>query len=328
MFAACLRLVVPLMVAAVLAGTGGVAQAQAQDVAAPAASCPPPVRMPTEEDLQGGLARARDRGMLWRLHKDDRVSYLYGTVHLGRLDWAFPGPTVKAALAASDTIALELDVLDPAIAARLKAPVDAVVPTLPAALQERLARQTERACLPPDALARQHPVMQATMLGLLAARWAGLDPAFGQEVVLSGFGRAARKAVVSLETPEDQMRALLPDTEDEGLRRIEQSLQQLESGEGRRSAVRMVEAWQTGRLDDVSDPARLCDCTPDPRDVAFMVRVNDQRNPGLAAGIDALHSQGKSVFAAVGMLHMTGAQSLTRLLEARGYRVERVRWPG
>jgi hypothetical protein len=53
-------------------------------------------------------------------------------------------------------------------------------------------------------------------------------------------------------------------------------------------------------------------------------RLNDERNPNLAARIDALHARGQRVFAAVGALHMTGPRALPALLAQRGYRVERV----
>ena len=50
----------------------------------------------------------------------------------------------------------------------------------------------------------------------------------------------------------------------------------------------------------------------------------DDRNPALAERIDALHMGGKSVFAAVGSLHMVGKLGLPLLMAQRGYQVERV----
>jgi uncharacterized protein len=52
--------------------------------------------------------------------------------------------------------------------------------------------------------------------------------------------------------------------------------------------------------------------------------LNDERNPGLAAGIDKLMGDGKPVFAAVGALHMTGLKAVPTLLAQMGYKVERV----
>ena len=64
-------------------------------------------------------AEGTDHGFLWRISKDGRTSYLYGTMHVGKFDWAFPGPSLMQALRATDTVALELDMLDADIQNRL-----------------------------------------------------------------------------------------------------------------------------------------------------------------------------------------------------------------
>ena len=55
-----------------------------------------------------------------------------------------------------------------------------------------------------------------------------------------------------------------------------------------------------------------------------IVANTDDRNPGLAKGIAAIHESGQTVFAAVGSLHMIGPMGLPQLLAKRGYRVERI----
>src|SRR5437763_6015355 len=55
----------------------------------------------------------RDRGLLWRIEKDGRTSWLYGTIHVGKPEWIVPGPTIMRALMASDTVVLELDLSNP-----------------------------------------------------------------------------------------------------------------------------------------------------------------------------------------------------------------------
>ena len=57
------------------------------------ASCPPVAEKPTAEALQAAARQARDHGFLWRISKDGRTSFLYGTMHVGKLDWAVPGPS-------------------------------------------------------------------------------------------------------------------------------------------------------------------------------------------------------------------------------------------
>jgi uncharacterized protein YbaP (TraB family) len=86
----------------------------------------------------------------------------------------------------------------------------------------------------------------------------------------------------------------------------------------------MAEVWADGRLGELENYEKWCECVETETDRAMMRRMLDERNPGLAGGIDAIHASGRSVFAAVGSLHMIGDQGLPALLARRGYRVERV----
>jgi len=302
--------------AALLAATVAAAQQ-------PALSCPPPPQPPSAEQVQAAQQRARDRGFLWRVQRDGRSAWLFGTIHLGRPMWLFHGPQLRQALAASDTLALEIDVSDTAALMQAAATAPAAGP-LSASLRQRLERLAVAACLPPQLMAQQHPVMQLTTLAVMAARWDGLDAAYGQEFLLTAHARAAHLPVVALETPERQMQALIPPagTPLEGL--ISRGIDQLEQGVARRVTARLVAAWERGDLAELEDYERWCDCVASADERALMRRLNDERNPAMAERIDALHRDGKRVFVAVGALHMTGPQGLPKLLRERGYSVERV----
>lgn len=301
----------------------GAAWAQAKP---PAADCPPVAQAPTEEQLQAAFDARQDHGFLWRISKGGRSSYLYGTVHLGKPAWAFPGETVGGALQQIDTLALELDFTDPAMLERMQAGIKAParLDALPAALRQRLDRQIAAACLPPAAIAAQHPVMQAMTLTVLSARRDGLDPMWAQEISLGQLARNDQVPIVSLESPELQLSALIPTDKATAQRVVEQMLTQLEKGHSRAMLVRMAAMWEKGDLKELESYETWCDCITTEADRAMLRKLNDDRNPGLAARIDALHGEGKSVFAAVGALHMTGAQGLPLLMQQRGYAVERV----
>jgi uncharacterized protein YbaP (TraB family) len=111
-----------------------------------ATNCPPAVGTPTPEQIQVARRDARDRGFLWRISKHGRSSYLYGTLHVGKLDWAFPGPRLVDALRHTDTLAVEIDLTDPALAPSLIAAYAATGPgpELPQAIQQRLSRRSRR----------------------------------------------------------------------------------------------------------------------------------------------------------------------------------------
>lgn len=292
--------------------------------AAPSDLCPPVAQAPTPEQMRHVQRDARDHGFLWRISKNGRNSWLYGTIHVGKLAWAAPGPRTTAALIAAQALVLELDLMDEQTLAQLASPPVAAPPAMPAAWQQRLQRQMGAACLPATALANQHPVMQAVTLTVLSARRDGLDPAFALEFVLGGFAREVRKPVLTLETPAQQLAALLPGDQRQVQEMAENTLAQLEDGRARTTLLRAARAWELGDLDDLSQYERWCNCADSPEDRAYLRRLNDERNVPMADRIDALHAGGQSLFVAVGALHMTGAKGLPRLMGQRGYRVERV----
>lgn len=288
-------------------------------LAAGAAECPPPA--PTPSAAQLAAAARQDRGVLWRVERDGRVSHLYGTLHVGKAEWMQPGPAVRAALAASDVVALEIDPADPALS-QLSDPADAA--PLPPALQARLARATAAACLPEGALAALPPALQGLVLTLMEARWLGLDPALAQEQVLAHQARAAGRPLVALETVALQKQVLVPADPADAETALAGTLDEIESGRGRAVLERLATAWAAGDLATLERYEEWCGCVDSADDRAALRTLNDERNPAMAARIEALHREGRRVFAAVGALHMTGPQGLPKLLAERGFAVQRV----
>ncbi|MFY8117527.1 MAG: TraB/GumN family protein [Roseateles sp.] len=300
-------------------------QARKQALAAPGPTCPPVAKPPSPEALQAAQARASDRGLLWRLSKDGRQAYLYGSIHVGKLDWAIPGPKLAAALQDSDMLALELDPADPAVQQQMSAGLSLRRLEPDAPLRQRLERHEAKACLPKGSLAAiPHPLMQAFTLTLVAARWEGLDPAYAQEQVLSGMAHSVQRPVVSLETVELQLDALLPREPAEAMEATSELLDLLEQDKARPVLKRLAEAWERSDLETLANYEQWCECARNAAERAQLQRLNDERNPNLAERIDALIQAGHRPFAAVGALHMTGPQALPRLLEQRGYQLERL----
>jgi len=290
-----------------------------------APECPPTAQLPTPEQLQAGARQARDHGFLWRVSKGGRSSWLYGTLHVAKLEWTFPGPAVNAALRASDTIALELDALDPEVQRRMAQALAAQKRVaLPPALQQRLDRVAQTECVPAQALAALAPEMQIATLTTLLGRRDGLDASYGIDVVLAGWGHAGKLKVVSLETPELQLKTLQSASPAETVEAVASALDELEGGRTLPLLLRMARVWADGDWAALTGYAGWCECLKTAADRAEMARMLDDRNPALADGIAALHASGQRVFAAVGSLHMIGPTGLPALLVQRGYRVERI----
>jgi uncharacterized protein YbaP (TraB family) len=322
-------------------------------------ACPPtPLRVADALRVAvSAPAPRRDRGFLWRLRRDGRESYLYGTLHLGKPAWVVPGPKVQAALDASDVLALEIDPLDadaqrpamdltraggagaagaaaaPArwqpgpLEIRGRGPESVPAPgagKLPDALQERLDRQVQAACLTPVEVAAWPALRQLMTLSVLSARWDGLDPAYSQELALSAMARRQRRSVIALESVDQQRQALQGLAPGSAPELAERLLHQLETGSVRRVLARIGDVWEQGDLGALEDYESWCDCAASPADRRVLHSLNEDRNLAMADRVEALHRGGARVFAAVGALHMAGPRGLPQQLRERGFQVDRL----
>lgn len=296
-----------------------VGAASAQD------SCPPPVGMPTQAQLQAAQKLAKDRGFLWRISKDGRSSYLYGTIHIAKLDWVFPGPEMRKALSETDSLALELNLLDPSTLSQVTQGVQQSTPTpLPPALQERLARQARASCVPIDQLTPLRPEFQIITLNVMALRKDGLEAAYGIDLVLAGMAQSSKKPIRSLETAAGQLALLQGGDTKEALAAVDEGLLLLEDGSAQLLMAKLAQAWADSDYATLGNYTDWCNCANTPKDQERMRRLLDERHPVMAQRIDALHQQGGRIFAAVGALHMIGPQGLPTLMVQLGYVVEKV----
>ena len=316
----------PRAIAGCIALATLLAGASAHADAVDAAHCPRAAAPPTQDQIAEAMRRADDNGVLWKATKDGRSVYLYGTIHVAKLAWAFPGPNTRAALLASDVLALELDLTDPDIAAKLQKSVlrRADAPPLPEALQRRLQAQMDAACVTAEQLAPLRPEMQAVSLELLEGRQVGLYADYGIDVILAGLGHAMKKPVRSLETPESQAGLLVSDDPAETRRTVSDVLDELESGKGPGMLERLASDWHHGDLADLETYASWCGCLETAEQKAAFVKLVDERNPPMADKVVKWHAEGKSLFVAVGTLHLLGRMGLPELLKARGFQLERV----
>ena len=272
------------------------------------------------------MAQARDRGFLWRLTKGDHSSYLYGTIHMAKREWAFPGPKILQALRDIDTVALEVDPLDPQIRQELSSGLTAprAQPEFPAALQERIERRAAFECVPPETLHKLAPELQVMVLTFLAGRRSELELAYGIDAVLAGFGRAAKKRIVSLETIDAQSRAIRAATGGGRVASLEKALDELESGRAAANLARLATLWAEADLAQIQRYEQGANDSGSDTGRSLSAQVLDERNRGMATGIDALHRSGSKVFAAVGFLHMVGPLGLPSLMSEKGYEVEAI----
>lgn len=289
------------------------------------AQCMPPLQAPDAAQLQAAQDQAKDRGFLWRLHKGDHTSYLYGTLHVAKLEWVFPGPQISLALRATDRLALELNLLDPATAKALQAGAREPAPQkIPAAFGSWVKERAEALCLNPDDLQGLNPGFQAVTITLAEARAQGLEAAYGIDLILAMSAQSSGRPIDALELVQTQLDVLTVGGQEEDVDAAEE-LDPVALERQKDVLVQSAQAWATGDYATMNDYANWCHCMDREADRVRMKRALEGRNPHLADGIDALHMQGHKVFAAVGSLHTIGTEGgLPALLVQRGYTVERV----
>jgi len=295
---------------------------------APAAAepvCPPRAGVPTPPEIQQAMLTARDRGALWRFEKAGRHGYLYGTIHVGKPEWAMPGRAVVNALIDAETIVMEADPLDPGFHAGVTAPAKPhEAPSLPAPLVVRLQKQAARSCVPWERLRTMPPMMIAATLTLLDAAWEGFFAEYASEMVLAGYALGSGKSIATLETTAIQRAAIAGGPPAEQLASIEGLLGGLEQGTVRQELVSVAEAWARGDLDRLGHTLLGLDA----EHRAGVERTVVGRNAAMAGRIEELHGSGRRVFVAAGILHMVGDDGLPRLLTERGFTIERVEFDG
>jgi uncharacterized protein YbaP (TraB family) len=288
-------------------------------------SCPPVAEVPTPEKIQAAKHAARDHGFLWRISKNGHTSFLYGTIHVAKFEWTFPGKQVMQALRASDTLALELDMLDSDIQKRISKGMEEFHSVaLPESMVNRVRKQAEAVCVQYGEIANLAPELQVDTLTLMVGNWDGLYASYAIDSVLAGIGHNTNKQVVSLETPESQLKLIQMKDAQETIALVQDSLDDMESGRAHTFLSHVAEIWENANYTEMSKFNEWCDCLKTDVEREMMKRLLDDRNPALAVHIDALHESGKKVFVAVGSLHMFGQNGLPFLLERRGYHIDQI----
>ena len=289
------------------------------------AECQPPHQEPTAQQMQAAAAGAKDHGFLWEVAKDGHSSYLYGTIHVARLAWVFPGPELTRAVRARATIALELNLLEEETRSAIvqaQTRLDETPP--PAAFTRWVRTQAAELCLPMERLEKVRPEIQMAVITMAVARQHGLEPEYGIDAVLTQTGQAMGKSLQALETAEDQLSALRASSAD-----IEDALARGEFSAD--TAQRDLEvlltlagAWADSDLETLQAYPQWCRCMESTVDRQDMQRMVDDRNPKMAARVAELHAARHHVLAAVGSLHFIGEKDLPALLAQKGFTVRRV----
>lgn len=314
-----------LTAAAALALVGGAACAGNMALAASTHMLPqppvPPGPAPVAAHHQGGL---------YRISRDGRVAYLFGTIHVGSAAFYPLAPEVGRALRSASRLVVELDTRGNDAFARAVdkhgsyAPGDDVRNHLPPDTAAQLTEALHDQGISVASMRRFKPWLLANLLLSMALERDGYRRSIGVESVLLADAQRRGAPVAELESADYQLALFDTMNDVESERYLRETLRALRDGSALRRAHAVVAAWSSG--DAQARDALLQDATRGGDAVADFTRrvLLGRRNPEMVAHIEQLMRQGSVTFIAVGLLHLLGANGLPQLLAQRGYLVEQV----
>jgi uncharacterized protein YbaP (TraB family) len=278
-----------------------------------------------EADAKRQKEAPQARPALWLLADKDTKIYLFGTIHLLPKGLAWRTAKLEAAMAASDSLVLEvagLENREHTAAVMMKAAVTRGLPPLvdrvPADKRPKLEQLAKDAGVPLAYLDVFENWAAAITLAVGSLKDLGLEPDEGAEEQLRRAFTAAKKPVTGLETAEQQFgyfdnlsadaqQTLLISTIDE-------------SSDAKVEFEKMLGAWTTGDEKKMAlsfdDELKL---SPELFDVLLK-----KRNANWAQWIDDRMDKPGTIFIGVGAGHLAGPDSVQRMLKTRGFKVKRV----
>lgn len=282
---------------------------------------------------------SEQKHFFWKVSDENSSVWVLGSIHLADSTLYPLAPVIDSAFAHADELAVELNMNDEKVVNEVgKESVS----------QGMLAEGLLRDILPPEmwktldslcaawdipmvVFEKMRPWLVATTLSAYAFEQAGLNSEYGIDYVLLDRAAADGKAIVGLETAEEQIGALADTTESDsaGVYYLKTTLREIAELE---SLVKnLIHAWKTGDddllrsildKDDEEDEEKLSGDQKFKDEYEQRVYVN--RNAKMADSIAAFLREDRNVFVVVGVAHLAlEKDNVVDVLKRRGLKVER-----
>jgi uncharacterized protein len=265
------------------------------------------------------------RPALWKVQDADTTIYLFGTIHLLPKGLQWTTPTMAKAMAASESLVLEVALdrdsnkLGATMLALSKSPgLPALLDRVPPAKRAALQKVIDKTGIPLSYLDTIET--WAAALALSSASIAKLNLSYNEGVESSLTAAFAKmgKPVGGLETAEQQL-GYFDKLSEPAQRKFLEGIAEDDSNASKEFA-KMIAAWKAGDLRRIAvtfdDEMKL---SPELADVLLY-----RRNTNWAGWVAARMKQPGTVFVAVGAGHLAGKRSVEQLVTRRGFKVTRV----
>jgi uncharacterized protein YbaP (TraB family) len=267
---------------------------------------------------------------MWKIKGVHGTVYLFGSIHVMKKDVHWETAKVKDALAASDTLYLEIAGLDDASLQAAQPQILQMGTDSEHALSTKISKDdvtlldgaVKSMGLPGEqALEPMQPWLVYLTISVLPAIQAGYDPSSGVDKTLDAEEKQAGKTVKGFETMTEQMHFVADLPAPLQAQMLHQALVDLPKSVSQTDA--MVADWTRG---DVEAIAKLDNDEMKVKYPELYDRLLVKRNERFADALAAVLKDPATgtVFVTIGAGHLAGPDSVLKMLETRGYAAVRV----
>jgi uncharacterized protein YbaP (TraB family) len=276
-----------------------------------------------------GVVRAQPGSrhlLMWKASSPTTTVYLLGSIHVGDKDM-YPLPAeAESAFAASKVLVVEvnLKLVDAAKTLALLQKYgmysgdDGLSKHVPKETSEALDAYCKKNGLPRTALERFKPWCAGITIAGLALKQAGEDPSLGVDLHFLNQVKDTQR-IEELETAEFQLSLLASASDQEQQEMLAETLKS--AGETKQLLQKMQDAYLSGDEESLLKLLREQDSTPD----SMSRKLVDDRNVTMGARVEQYLKGTEQCFVVVGAAHLVGPKGIVKMLEDKGYRVERVK---
>ncbi len=264
---------------------------------------------------------------MWLVEKGQGKTYFLGSFHLLPKNYNWYNGLVQSSFISADEVVLEIQLSNKATA-EIQAMFiqngfftdeDNLKNHLDAARYEKMLTYAKKYMGQEEAAAQKmKPWFMAINLSVLAIMSSGMDPNSGVDKFLAGQAQLARKPVFGLETPEEQMMALIDHPLDVQAAMLSETLDQLDDFKTVMNGY--LDAWASGDGDRIA--STMINDMRKYQGMYEALLVNRNRN--WIAGLEGHINSGKTVFVVVGAAHLVGPDSVLKMLQDKGYKVAKI----
>jgi len=267
---------------------------------------------------------------MWKVKGVHGTVYLFGSVHVMKPDVRWETAKVKAALAESELLYLEIPDVDPEAMKALQPLALQMGMDMEHPLSTKISKEdfalldtAAKGMGMPGAAGFEplRPWMVYTFLSVLPATKAGYAADSGIDAKLAAEAKAEKKPIKGFETGEQQLHFLADMPPAEQVEMLHKALIDLPKSESRLDE--MVGDWTRGDVDKIAAMENDEMKTKYPDLYEKLLVKRNQHFAEVLTGMLKDPATG-TVFVTIGAAHLAGPDSVMTMLEKSGYRVARV----